>query len=160
MSGKRNVGRILTVLLLFLLTIVVVLVIFSYFTGLISFGGAQSNNVSVSGVFALERNNESVGTLIFSISNTGSSSIIGVTFSCPSADFASTTCGNMTVSNGGGLVAPQNPVKAKTGAGGSLVVSLNPTANLQPGESVTVTVKVTFADGTLRSVPVLLPAQA
>jgi hypothetical protein len=144
--------------MLFLVTIAVILVIFAYFTGLISFGSG-SNNVSVSGVFSLDQNNDTAGTLIFSVSDTGSSSITSVTFSCPASDFLSTSCGNMTLSNSGGPVSPQNPIKANTGGGGSILLSLNPAANLQSGDSVTVTVNVTFADGSLKSVPVLLPAQ-
>jgi hypothetical protein len=154
------VGRTLTLLILFLVTIVVILVIFSYFTGLISFSGGQTDNMGVSGVFALNPNNASQGTLIFSVSNTGSSSILGVSFSCPSSDFLSTSCDNLTLSNSGGLISPQNPIKAGAGGGGSIAVSLNPSANLQPGNAVTVTVNVTFADGSMKADAMLLPAQA
>ncbi len=160
MSGKRYVGRSLTVLILFFLTIVVVLVIFSYFTGLISFSGGSSHNANVSGVFALDPNNDSAGTLIFSVTNLSTSPIVGVTFSCPSSDFVSTTCDNMALSNGVGPISGSNPIKTNSGGGGSILLALAPTANLPAGaSSVTVTVYVTFADGTLWVFSVLLPTQ-
>ena len=160
LSGKRNVGKILTVLVLFLLTVVVVLVIFSYFTGLIVFTGGATHNAKVEGVFALDPNNDSAGTLIMSVTNLSSSPITAIGFSCPTSDFASAACTGLTLTNSGGPISAQNPVDKNSGAGGSALLALAPGANLPAGaSSVTVTVVVTFADGTIATFPIGLPTQ-
>ena len=159
MSGKGSVGRSLTLLVLFVVTIVVILVIFAYFTGLITFTGGSSDSAHVAGVFALDPNNSTAATLIVSVSNTGSDSITGIGFSCPTTDFASATCKGLTVTNIDGTIGTENPIKSNSAAGGSALLELNPSANLSGGVSVTVTVVVTFADGTVATYPLLLPAQ-
>jgi hypothetical protein len=160
LSGKRNVGKTLTILILFLVIVVIILVIFGYFTGLINLSGGASHNVNISGVFALDPNNSSAGTLAISITNLSGSPITSVALACSLSDFASASCDNLVLVNNNGPISAQNSINTNMGASGSALVGIAPGANIQTGASrVSVSVNLAFADGSSKSILVMLTTQ-
>lgn len=160
MSGKRNIGRTLTLLLMFLITVIVILVIFSYFTGLFGLVGNQTHDVQVSGVFSLNPGQTS-GTLAITLTDISKPSVTAVAFLCPSSQIQSNTCNGLSLSNSAGPVSAQNPLKTDETAGGASTVQLVPGVTLPAGSSsLDVVVTVTFSDGSTTSQTVVLPTQA
>lgn len=159
LAEKREVGRTLTLLLIFLVTVIAIVVIFGYFTNFLHFG-TPTKDVQISAVISIQGGGGSYATLAFSITNLSSTDLTGVTFSCPPGQFSSATCNSLSVDVNGLPVSSQNPVLNKQTASGAGTVTAAAGVTFNPGQAYTVKVNLSFADGTTLTVSELLPAQA
>ncbi|MDG6925929.1 MAG: hypothetical protein JRN09_05200 [Nitrososphaerota archaeon] len=160
MSGKRNISRTLTLLLFFVVIVIAVLVIFAYFSGLLGLVAPAQKHVDISGVFSLQNGGGPTGTLAFTVTNLSSTPITGASFSCPASQFLDPACGGLTLTMNGLPVSPQNTVPDQATASGASTVSAAAGRTFTASNPYSVTVTVTFSDGTSTSYTELLIAQA
>jgi hypothetical protein len=157
-TGK-NIGRTLTLLVLFVVTIVVVLVIFAYFDGLFKFVSAGAPSMTTFGYLALPGGAGSTGDLAVQVTDTSHVAITAVTFACPTTQFESSDCGGLQINLNGSELSTQNELKYGQTASGSGPVQSAPGTSFTPGVAVTVTVTATFSNGNTLSETLILPAQ-
>jgi hypothetical protein len=153
-----KIGGTLTLLLVFVITIVVIVVIFAYFDGLFKFVSGGTATMAVSGAFALTGNQGNTGNVVILIRDTSQSSIVGVTLSCPSSQFASTGCGSIVLTQNGSPVSSAHPLTMGQSGTGSAALEAAPGTAFMKGTIYTVTVIATFSDGTKLSDALVLPA--
>jgi hypothetical protein len=154
------VGRSITLLLIFVVTVVAVVVIFAYFSGVLHLGSVAGGTMTASGAFALSGTGANAGNLVVQVTDTGQLTITGVTLSCPVSKFASADCAGLQVTYDGFVVSASNPLgKGQTGSGSGPVSGASGTV-FTPGMIISVTVTATFSDGSTLSQALALPAQA
>ena len=156
---RTNVRSTLTLLLIFVITVVAIVIIFAYFNGLFKFVGTGGDTMTASGYFALPGGAGNTGDIVLQVTDTSQASITGITFACPAAQFASSSCGGLVVNISGAEVSSQNPLShGRTGTGSQTVQSAEGSA-FSPGTIYSVTVTSTFSDGDSVSQTLSLPAQ-
>lgn len=147
-------------MIIFVIVVIAVVVIFGYFNGLFKFVSPVEGSVMASGVFALPGGGGSTGNLIVQVRDTGHVSITGVAVACPTTQFASSDCGGLQINVNGSELSARNALSyGQTGSGSGSVQSA-PGTTFTPGAAVTVTVTVSFSDGSTIPEALILPAQA
>jgi hypothetical protein len=144
---KIGAAKAVTIAVLFLVTVVAVLLVFTYFTGFLKIGSTSHESVSASGTFVIQTNGLS-GVIAVMIENTGTSSIVSVAFACPTSHFSSTDCDGLTAMYLGAPVSSQNPLPSKGTAGGTATVQAAPNTAFSSGTLYSVLFTPTFSDGT------------
>ncbi|MDA4113603.1 MAG: hypothetical protein OK474_06130 [Thaumarchaeota archaeon] len=157
-EGTR-IGGTLTLLLAFVITIVVIVVIFAYFDGVFKFVSGGTATMAVSGAFALSGNQGNTGNVVMVIRDTSQASIVGVSLSCPSSQFASAGCGKLVLTQNGSPVSSVHPLTTGQTGTGSATLESAPGTSFSQGTVYTITVIATFSDGTTLSQALVLPAQ-
>jgi hypothetical protein len=147
-------------LLVFVITIVIIVVIFAYFEGLFKFVSGGTATMTVSGVFALSGNQGNTGNVVIVVRDTSQESIVGVSLSCPSSQFASTGCGIIVLSQNGVSISAEHPLSYDQTGMGSAALRSASGALFSAGTAYTITVNATFSDGHMLSEDLILPAQA
>ena len=154
-----KIGSTITLLLVFVIVIVVIVVIFAYFNGLFKFVSSGTATMTVSGVFALTGTGGNTGDVVIIVQDTSHDSIVGVSLSCPSSEFASTGCGSLVLSQNGALVSTEHPLTYNETGTGSEALQAASGTSFSRATIYTITVNVTFADGSMVSEALILPAQ-
>ncbi|MGA2665652.1 MAG: hypothetical protein ABSF83_11985 [Nitrososphaerales archaeon] len=159
---RRNAqaGRTLSLLFIFVVTIVAIVVIFAYFTGVFQFISSPKDSVQVSGVFALSNGGQSSGQLALEVKNTGHNDLVGVAIICPSSQFMGSSCSGMQFLYDGLALSSNNPVPIGQSVGGTGQLNCAQGVDFVPGMIYLLTVKSTFSDGTNSSQTFSLAAQA
>lgn len=152
--------RTISMLLLFVIAVIVIVVIYAYFSGLISLTPSASGGASVSGLFSMTGGTATTGMLTIVVTDTGSSQIVGVAFSCPTSEFSDATCNGLALQSNGAPVSSQNPLGHGGSAGGSSSVQAAPEVDFDAGQIVTVKVTVEFSGGASQTFSEDLPTQA
>jgi len=142
-----KIGGTLTLLLVFVITIVVIVVIFAYFEGLIQFVSGGTSTMAVSGVFVLSADGSNTGNVTIIVTDTSHNSLIGVSLSCLSSEFASGVCGTVVLTRDGSTVSGQSPLTYDETGTGSAMLTSPPGTAFADGVLYTITVKATFSDG-------------
>lgn len=155
-----SIGKTVTLLMIFAITVVAIIVIFAYFNGIFKFVDAGTGAASVTGFFALGGAGGTSGTLIFQVTDTGADPVVGITLSCPIAQFASSSCGGLQMNYNTTLVSSTNPLsKGEIATGTDSVQSASGTS-FSAGTVYLITANITFADGSTLSKTASVAAQA
>jgi hypothetical protein len=155
-----SIGRTVTLLMIFAITVIAIVVIFAYFNGLFKFvseGGTGS--VTVSGIFALSGGGGSSGSLVIQVTDTGNEPVVGIALSCPTSQFATQNCGGLQMNYKASPVSSANPVSKGDFASGTQEVHSASGNSFTAGTDYQITVNVTFADGSTVSQIASVPAQ-
>ena len=160
MSVGRVAGRTLTMLLIFLITIVAIVIIFAYFSGELHSVSSSTKDIAVSGLLSIKGGGGPSATLAITVTNLSKTSMVGATFACPTSQFSDSTCGGLRLDLNGVAISNQNPVTDKQVASGTSSVSSPSGGTFTAGQIYTISVTFSFADGTSLTVTEQLPAQA
>jgi len=155
-----SIGRTITLLMIFAITIVAIIIIFAYFNGLFKFVTEGAGSASVTGVFALSGAGSTSGNLILQVTDTSGLPITGIQVTCPTAQFATGICAGLQMNYQASPVSSANPLSKGDFASGSQDVQSAPGTNFTAGTIYTITVTFTFGDGTMQSQTVSVAAQA
>jgi hypothetical protein len=155
-----SIGKTVTLLMIFAITVVAIVIIFALFNGLFKFVDAGTGSASISGVFALGSAGSTSGTLAFQVTDTSTNPIVGITLSCPVAQFASASCGGLQMNYNTTLVSSTNPLPKGGIATGTDKVQSAYGTSFSAGTIYPITVNITFADGSTLSKTTSVAAQA
>jgi hypothetical protein len=159
LSEQRPVSRTLTLLLVFVITVVAIVIIFAYFTNVLHFFGPASKDVSINKVMTITGAGGPTATLAFSVTNLSTTSLVGATFGCPS-QFSDPACGSLALQLNGAPISAQNSVSKDVTAGGTATVTAAPGGTFTAGEVFTINVTLSFSDGTSQTFVEQVAAQA
>jgi len=153
------VGRTLTLLLIFVVTIVAVIVVFAYFSGVLHLMSNSTDSVHSSGVFILSAVGGTTGQLALEVKDTGQSSLVGVDVVCPTSQFSGSTCSAIRFTYQGDALSSANLVPPGQSAGGSGQVASAPGTTFNSGGVYNLTIQATFSDGKTASETCTVAAQ-
>jgi hypothetical protein len=154
-----SIGRTVTLLMIFAITVIAIVVIFAYFNGLFKFVSEGTGSVSVSGIFALSGAGSTSGSLVMQVTDTGYDPVVGITLSCPTSQFATQNCGALQMNYHASSVSATNPLAKGELASGTQEVRSASGNSFTAGTDYMITVIVTFSDGTTVSQVASVPAQ-
>ena len=130
----------------FLIVIVAVVLIFSFFSGSLKTGGQGAGHVAASGTLQAGSNGLSA-TVTVEISNTGMVSVSSIAFMCPSALFLKADCNGLTALYNGVPVSSQNALPKKGVATGAATEQAAMSTTFSYGTLYSITCTVAFSDG-------------
>ena len=142
-----KIGGTLTLLLVFVITIVVIVAIFAYFSGVFKFVSGGTPTMTVSGALAVSSTSAYSGNLVILVRDTSTRSIVGVTLNCPSSQFVSTGCDNLVLYQNGSSISVQRPLTYDQTGSGSVTVQAAPGTSFSDTTFYMITVTASFSDG-------------
>ena len=152
----RAVTSAVTIAILFLVLVVAVLLVFTYFMGFLNIMPQGGNHLVVDGFFSVQGGAGASGTLSLTAENTGADPAVSITVSCPTAQFASADCGGFVMEINGALVSSANPLPVKGTASGTATTQSAPGTAFTYAKIYSFTITATFSDGSTQSQTKLL----
>jgi len=153
--GRRAVAGAVTIAVLFLITAVAAVLIFSYFTGFLRIGAPGTAHVTGSGTIHADPTGLSA-MIAVAISNSGTTPVVSLTFTCPASQFIEANCGGLSAFYNGAAVSSKNPLPEKGVATGTATVSAALSTTFSYGTLYSISCSIHLSDGTIQTITIPL----